>query len=853
MVGISLRNLCRCVSLDRQNKKHKMKRAAASLDSVETSKRVHGGQTQSVSSSTSDHSTPYDGSSSSKSLQFFVRNSGGNNNTYVVHADTDDTVESVHEQIRKKTGMPVLEQGYLVYRGKKLQMDKTLEYYGIRRDSQLQLVGRLRSTEYPNTWKAVDRLVSTVWSLCRGEHHHDEYRFDVIHSVQMFIDSFKMRAENDARVSRHVQIFASAGAAALVMLFVSPIQGNKECAEKAIRLLVNPPEAVKKELHTHFVPIILEFCTLLYTKTSRENPLYISCRKTLLSILEAVHTHRSRCFNHAEGRVIVQGLSMFVSELGRKVVKGLESCITNSPQVAAVPLSDDVSDFVALSSPLCNVIEDGLSGMGHLPLCLIELHPCYTVELGSLYVIFLEMLVKSDECLKIMENRLGSGWSGQYLSILKALNTLSKIYEGAEEKVLSVLRSRQIALNALIRNSRRNDDPLWILEHKDLTSSECRRHLAMMLLPELKDEHLFQMLIDRDKLLAQSFEYLSKADAKHLLAGRLFIEFKNEEATGPGVAREWFCMVCQALCNPRIGLFLACPDDNRRFFPNPASDVDPLHLDYFRFCGRVFALSLVYKVQVGILFDRTFFLQLAGETVSLEDARDADPVFYSSCKKILEMDSDFLDSDALGLTFVTETEKLGCRTTVDLCPGGDSIALNSKNREAYVHLLIQHRFVNSVSDQVKEFAKGFSEILCDTSLLAFFFRSLEHEDLNRMLHGSDKAICVQDWKAHTDYNGYSKTDSQIIWFWKIVEAMSVEQRRVLLYFWTSVKYLPVEGFGGLQSRLYIYATHESHERLPSARTCFYRLCLPRYKSESKLQKSLQIITQEHLSCSFGIP
>ena len=48
-----------------------------------------------------------------------------------------------------------------------------------------------------------------------------------------------------------------------------------------------------------------------------------------------------------------------------------------------------------------------------------------------------------------------------------------------------------------------------------------------------------------------------------------------------------------------------------------------------------------------------------------------------------------------------------------------------------------------------------------------FFRSLELEDLDWMLHGSESAISVEDWKAHTDYNGYKETDPQILWFWKV--------------------------------------------------------------------------------------
>jgi hypothetical protein len=84
-----------------------------------------------------------------------------------------------------------------------------------------------------------------------------------------------------------------------------------------------------------------------------------------------------------------------------------------------------------------------------------------------------------------------------------------------------------------------------------------------------------------------------------------------------------------------------------------------------------------------------------------------------------------------------------------------------------------------------------------------------------------------------------------------VESMSIEQQRRLLFFWTSVKYLPSDGFGGLGSKLYIYKQLESADHLPSSHTCFYRLCLPPYPSLKVMQSQLQKITQEHVSCSFG--
>jgi E3 ubiquitin-protein ligase NEDD4 len=224
---------------------------------------------------------------------------------------------------------------------------------------------------------------------------------------------------------------------------------------------------------------------------------------------------------------------------------------------------------------------------------------------------------------------------------------------------------------------------------------------------------------------------------------------------------------------------------------------------------------------------------------------------YSSCKKILEMEAEMVDSDALGLTFVQDVEELGTRTIVELCPGGKNMVVNSSNREAYVKSLIEHRFVTSTCEQVAWFAQGFSDILCDSMLQKSFFQSLELEDLDWMLHGSENDISVEDWKAHTDYKGYKETDPQILWFWKIVGEMSADQKKVLLFFWTSVKYLPVEGVGGLASRLFIYKSSESHNRLPSSHTCFYQLCFAPYPSMAVMEDRLRIITQEHVGSSFG--
>ncbi|TQD86710.1 hypothetical protein C1H46_027733 [Malus baccata] len=878
-------------------------------------------------------------------LQFFIRTMSGGNNL-VIQAYAHDKVKSLHDRIQTITGIPVFEQR-LIYRGKQLQPDQSLAECAIQNDASLQLVGRLRSTDHPQAWQLLEDIVSAAFRMCRGEELHDPSKY-----IKSRMSQYLTMAQKEMTAGygvSHIRVFLPSSAPlALLMLYVSPLPANRTVAENSIKYFLNSyPTLLPKHLHNYCAPIVLEFCKFL-RRLGEEDPLYVLCRGSLGSLLES--DGNSQDSEPVEGLIGgLKDISPFVRELSSILSRDL--VVSMDLPASGRPLSDDVRDFRAFLLPLRTAVASQVCFKSSIPASLkggTFRHPLYGEEIELLHAIYADLLKKMDECLGKMEESLAgkgrvegdvahSGWS-QYLAVLKELSGISMLYQSWEEQFKTIMRLRRAALCALVvKYATRSDDHQWLIKHKDVLDFESRRHLAMMMFPDVKEdyEELHEMLIDRSQILAESFEYIRRAEPESLhgglfmefkneeatgpgvlrewfflvcqaifnpqnalfvacpndcrrfypnpedyeelhemlidrsqilaesfeyirraepesLHGGLFMEFKNEEATGPGVLREWFFLVCQAIFNPQNALFVACPNDCRRFYPNPASKVDPLHLEYFTFAGRVIALALMHKVQVGIVFDRVFFQQLAGDTyLSLEDIRDADPFLYNSCKQILEMDAKVIDSDALVLTFVREVEELGFRKTVELCPAGESIVVNSKNRGEYVNLLIQHRFVTSISEQVSHFAQGFADILCGSRLQSIFFRSLELEDLDWMLHGSESAISVDDWKAHTDYNGYKETDPQILWFWKIVGKMSAEQKKVLLFFWTSVKYLPVEGFRGLASRLYIYKSSEADSRLPSSHTCFYRLCFPPYPSKAVMKSRLNIITQEHVGSSFG--
>ncbi|KAK4731145.1 hypothetical protein R3W88_024133 [Solanum pinnatisectum] len=734
-------------------------------------------------------------------IQFFVRMFSGGK-TLVIEAYSSDTVASVHWKIHSITGVrpirstsivPIMEQR-LIYRGKQLELSQTLSECGVQNDDTLQLMSDLN-------------LV--IHDLCNS--NDDTYINANVTRIKKMLTDFLANTPKDGAdgSEEYLQIFIhSSVPAALVKLY--------------------------------FAPIFFEFCMILREAAGVDDTLYVFCRSSLAAMMkenvyDVKHVLR------------LQDIFSFVHELATRLSHALELSVQSAE---FIQLSEsDVHEFIQfMHQAKCAIRRQKAFGsLVSFPSLMQDEAGNERSEIKCVHHIFCDLLEKSELCLKELESQLGlvniergepivGCWS-QYLLILKELESISKLYKGLNEMFWEKMRQRRVALCFLIgKLSKQSTDYQWILEHKKVAHFKIKHHFALKMLREgrHKNEEIWEMLICRSRLFEDSFEYIGHA-----------------KATGPGVLREWFSLVCESIFNPQNALFVSCLNDGRRFFPNPASKVDPLHLEYFVFSGRTIALALLHSIQISIAFDRVFFLQLAGEDISFEDIRDADPYLYSGCKKILEMDTKMVDEDILGLTFVCEDEELGSRKVVELCPNGKNTIVNSQNRDNYVNLLVKHHFVTSIAHQVAHFAQGFADIITDRRLQESFYWILDHENLNMMLHGSKTTVSVEDWKEYTNYNGYKKDDPQISWFWEIVGSMSAEQRNVLLFFWTSIKSLLVEGFGGLDSKLHIYRTSDSHDCLPTSHTCFYRLCFPPYPSMDVMQNRLNIITQNYVSCSFG--
>ncbi len=132
--------------------------------------------------------------------------------------------------------------------------------------------------------------------------------------------------------------------------------------------------------------------------------------------------------------------------------------------------------------------------------------------------------------------------------------------------------------------------------------------------------------------------------------------------------------------NPFYCLFEYSAHDNYTLQINPHSSVNPEHLNYFRFIGRVVGLSIFHQRFLDAFFVTSFYKSILRKKISLKDMESVDADLYRSLKWMLDNPI----KDVLDLTFSTEDERFGEICTIDLKENGSTIEVTDDNKDEYV-------------------------------------------------------------------------------------------------------------------------------------------------------------------------
>ncbi|XP_076075095.1 E3 ubiquitin-protein ligase SMURF2-like [Mytilus galloprovincialis] len=357
-----------------------------------------------------------------------------------------------------------------------------------------------------------------------------------------------------------------------------------------------------------------------------------------------------------------------------------------------------------------------------------------------------------------------------------------------------------------------------------------------------------RMEVSRDEIFEDSYRQVMKLRAKDLRK-RLMVKFKGEEGLDyGGVAREWLYMLSHEMLNPYYGLFQYARDDIYTLQINPDSGVNPEHLSYFHFVGRIIGVAIFHGHYLDGGFTMPFYKHLLGKTVQLNDLEDVDPELHRSLVWLLENDIE----SVLDHTFSVEHSSFGQVTQYELKPGGDDIKVTEDNKKEYVRLYVQWRFMRGIEAQFLALQKGFNEIIPQHML-----RPFDERELELMIGGLGK-IDLDDWKQHTRLKHCNPDTNIVKWFWKAADGFSDEMRARLLQFVTGSSRVPLQGFKALQGstgaagpRLFtIHLVDTNTDNLPKAHTCFNRIDIPPYESYEKLLSKLTCAVDE--TCGFAV-
>ncbi|KAI8882360.1 E3 ubiquitin-protein ligase RSP5 [Backusella circina FSU 941] len=346
--------------------------------------------------------------------------------------------------------------------------------------------------------------------------------------------------------------------------------------------------------------------------------------------------------------------------------------------------------------------------------------------------------------------------------------------------------------------------------------------------------------IRRDHIFEDAYaEIMRQAPAD--LKKRLMIKFDGEDGLDyGGVSREFFFLLSHEMFNPFYCLFEYSAHDNYTLQINPHSGINPEHLNYFRFIGRVVGLSIFHRRFLDAFFIVSFYKMILNKKILVADMESVDAEFHRSLVWILENDI----TDVLDLNFSTDDDRFGEVVTVDLIPNGQQIEVTEENKKEYVNLITEWRIHKRVEEQFKAFKEGFNQLIPQDLVNVFDERELE------LLIGGIAEIDVDDWKKHTDYRGYTEQDDVIQWFWKCIRTWDSEKKSRLLQFTTGTSRIPVNGFKDLQGsdgpRRFTIEKSGEVSQLPKAHTCFNRIDMPPYKSYETLVQKLTFAVEETL-------
>lgn len=108
--------------------------------------------------------------------------------------------------------------------------------------------------------------------------------------------------------------------------------------------------------------------------------------------------------------------------------------------------------------------------------------------------------------------------------------------------------------------------------------------------------------------------------------------------------------------------------------------MNPEHLNYFKFIGRIVGLAIFHRRFLDAYFISSFYKMVVTKKIALSDLESVDAELHRSMKWMLENDI----TDVIEETFSLQEERFGELVTIELKPGGVDEEVTEENKQEFV-------------------------------------------------------------------------------------------------------------------------------------------------------------------------
>ena len=334
----------------------------------------------------------------------------------------------------------------------------------------------------------------------------------------------------------------------------------------------------------------------------------------------------------------------------------------------------------------------------------------------------------------------------------------------------------------------------------------------ILIVPDGEDADIF-ICVTRDDIVRTSYDaIMCISNVSWCNCQTLDVCFEGETGFGEGVVRDWIGTLSIEFFY-KSGYFEAIPRNPSVLHPKVTTDKK-----WMDFAGRILGISIRLGIPVGVHLTRASFAVLTERSVGYRELHEIDP-FISQSLRAINDTADIASMHLDGFRGVDGTE---------MFPGGGRIDVTAANKGLYVEMVMEVH-VRRVSEQCLYMLAGIMHVFHGNKAKGAYhaIRRMRSSEFNRLIGGGGigKSISTADWKAHTIVEPPGKGDV----IFDMIEAMTHDGKMLLLRFWTGLHCLPVNGFGGLSSKLRLIVDENAPiGRLPTVHTCLLSMAIPAY-------------------------